>query len=469
MIKSEHKMKTGNITDFVGYTIVSLLIILIPIAGYSKDQITPLPAVDRNGNTELHNASHDGKLKVVNDLIKMGADINTKNHLDMTALEFASYKGHLEIVKVLVANDANVNNINALGFTAFMLSAQNGHLDICRMLIKAGAKVDVHDRGTTPLHLASIHGNTETVNLLIDEGANINARNHKGITALQLASLNGNIEIVKLLIKRGADINLSDNKDNAALEMALSPLVSRERPIYEMESKKRFMNVAKELIENGANANDNAVKLLIKLLKSESFIGFSPLDALIKIGLPAIINELKKGGLQKENSFSARGTKYEAIRILGEIGDPRAIPVLADALMEWEEGRFALAYLKTFNFTPTTIKEKVYLQVALRDKEALLEDWVQSREILINELASSNKKKMVAAIYTLIATSKKEVIPELVNVLSEKGNLNMANTYLNSGDQRLSDAAKQWVAKHGYQVTTQYGGGGGGEVRWGEF
>lgn len=55
---------------------------------------------------------------------------------------------------------------------------------------------------------ASIRGNIETVQTLLDKGADVNAKNNGGYTALWWASFNGHADIVKLLIENGADINV---------------------------------------------------------------------------------------------------------------------------------------------------------------------------------------------------------------------------------------------------------------------
>jgi len=56
----------------------------------------------------------------------------------------------------------------------------------------------------TPLHYASEHGHTDVIQLLIDHGADIDAKNKWGTTPLHLASSHGHTEIVKLLKANGA-------------------------------------------------------------------------------------------------------------------------------------------------------------------------------------------------------------------------------------------------------------------------
>ena len=60
-----------------------------------------------------------------------------------------------------------------------------------------------------PLMWAAEKGHPEVVKLLVDNGADVNARTKKIGTALTLALDNGHLEVAKLLIAKGADVNPS--------------------------------------------------------------------------------------------------------------------------------------------------------------------------------------------------------------------------------------------------------------------
>ncbi|RDW80273.1 hypothetical protein BP6252_04911 [Coleophoma cylindrospora] len=60
--------------------------------------------------------------------------------------------------------------------------------------------------GSNPLHIAAVRGYTEIVELLVDRGIDINARDSQGWTALHLATERGQHKVVKILLEKGADI-----------------------------------------------------------------------------------------------------------------------------------------------------------------------------------------------------------------------------------------------------------------------
>ena len=84
------------------------------------------------------------------------------------------------------------------------------------------ARDDTH---STPLHLASAKGCSETVDLLIQHGADVNAQNVTQSTPLHLAAsshlaLEGTI--VRLLLRHGANIVAKDSEGRTPLEIASS-------------------------------------------------------------------------------------------------------------------------------------------------------------------------------------------------------------------------------------------------------
>jgi ankyrin repeat protein len=75
--------------------------------------------------------------------------------------------------------------------------------------------------GNTLLHFAASNDNIPMVQLLIDRGADVNARANDGSTPLFRASFMGHLDIIQLLLDRGADIDAQNSKKNTALHYIL--------------------------------------------------------------------------------------------------------------------------------------------------------------------------------------------------------------------------------------------------------
>ena len=96
-------------------------------------------------------------------------------------------------------------------------------VETVRLLVDHGADVNALDCShSTPLHLASLRGVLEVVQILIKHGADVNAQNETNSTPLHRASLLGDIQIVQLLIGHGADVTAKDWKHQTPLHYASS-------------------------------------------------------------------------------------------------------------------------------------------------------------------------------------------------------------------------------------------------------
>jgi len=94
------------------------------------------------------------------------------------------------------------------GKTPLHMAAEKGHKKTAEILIRQGADVNAEMRnGETPLHLAAEYGHKEMAQLLIEQGANVNAKTQTGESPLHRAAANGHVEMVSFLIKQGAVVS----------------------------------------------------------------------------------------------------------------------------------------------------------------------------------------------------------------------------------------------------------------------
>ena len=155
---------------------------------------------------ELINAVTNGNIKLVNELIQAGANVNAKNSNGVTALMAASQDGHLDCIDILLSNGADVNAKDNRGRTALMFASFSGLTHKCmEMLLARGADVNAkNNTGITALMLACREGHISCIKMLVAKGADVNAKDNKGRTALMYASQKGHSEAVKFLKESGA-------------------------------------------------------------------------------------------------------------------------------------------------------------------------------------------------------------------------------------------------------------------------
>ena len=89
-------------------------------------------------------------------------------------------------------------------------------------LLRAGADVNRKERndGMAPLHVAASEGQVAIAKMLLDAGADKNAKDSDNQTPLQIAAFNGELEIVKMMLDAGADVNTHDDQGRSALHDA---------------------------------------------------------------------------------------------------------------------------------------------------------------------------------------------------------------------------------------------------------
>ena len=142
------------------------------------------------------------------------------------------------------------NNINLI------VASYGGHTETVTMLLEKGADVNAKDNdGRTSLILASRYGHTEIVAMLLKKGADVNAKNIDGYTALIMASERGHAEIVSDLLANGADVNAKDDNDYTALmwvvEFGHTSIVDLLEKAIETEKKIRcHKQAAMELVRH---------------------------------------------------------------------------------------------------------------------------------------------------------------------------------------------------------------------------
>ncbi|MDG2383462.1 MAG: ankyrin repeat domain-containing protein [Pirellulaceae bacterium] len=216
--------------------------------------------------------------------------------------------GNLAAVKKFLDQGGNVNLQDEPGMTplhhAVNADWKGSHLTMIKLLIDRGANVKViDDTHHTPLHLAS---NKEAAQLLIDAGADVNAKTQRtGETLLHSAAWGAAqghpkshemyLELTKMLIDKGADVNVklkSGSMINDDEPYRAKPGETTLHEVARSYSEKHASEVCELLIANGARANELNGK------------GQTPLDEALANGRNKTAEFLRKYGAKTREELT---------------------------------------------------------------------------------------------------------------------------------------------------------------------
>lgn len=118
---------------------------------------------------------------------------------------------------------ANVNSKDSREATALMHAVWNGKSDLAKLLINKGADVNAKDKQKGDALIYAVdNGDYELTELLLDKGANVNSKDFTNTTPIMHAVLRTtNEKLVSLLIERGANLDEKDDEGYTPLEYAL--------------------------------------------------------------------------------------------------------------------------------------------------------------------------------------------------------------------------------------------------------
>lgn len=170
------------------------------------------------GQTALMQAAQMNRLSVVEVLLAHGAAVNLRDEDGRNALMLAAMNGHEQVVQALVAHGADVGIIEA---------ALLGNISALETLIEAGNSLDA-DQMDAALWWAAGRGQNRSAAVLLDGGANVDARGAQRKTALMNAAMWGRVETVDLLLQHGATVDAVDERGKTALLWSQEAVQGRE-------------------------------------------------------------------------------------------------------------------------------------------------------------------------------------------------------------------------------------------------
>jgi ankyrin repeat protein len=319
------------------------------------------------------------------------------------ALLEAAGKGDSEAVKQHLAAGANVNVKRAwYGRTPLHIATWSGQEQIVQLLIEKGASVNAKDKGGwTPLYCAVESGYKNIVELLISNGAYVNATGgvekesfprESGFTALHKAAAVGHMEISQLLIAKGAKLNSRDSTLGTPLHSA---------------AEWGQQNIVQLLIEKGVNVNsrDNSLR--------------TPLHRATSIGQTATVKFLI-GQNAETNAKDANG--MTSLHIAAFEGNKECLEVLIS---------------KGANLNAASMSGETALHLAA------LKGHKEIVKFLISKNADANTKAEGG--YTALDVSKDWARSEIITLLG--GEINTDNKLKHSDPVKNKNATHQFLTE----------------------
>jgi ankyrin repeat protein len=214
---------------------------------------------------QLIEASEKGDLALVQSLVKRGSNVNAVDQNGWAPLSIAAGRDDAAMAKVLLGYGANLDPGDFHKETPWTVALRSGSASVVELLLQKGVdekfknqalfftireqptiiKVESGAKGARLPDDEDSYARVAT--LLLQKGAQINARNEEGSTPLMEAAGYGRLSIVGALLKKGAALEARSNNGSTALHTAVCDCAIATMP--------DTYDVVKLLLEKGANIN----------------------------------------------------------------------------------------------------------------------------------------------------------------------------------------------------------------------
>lgn len=178
--------------------------------------------------TDLLQAAESGDAAGVASALDAGADIESRDRHERSALLIAATEDHVDVAQLLVARGADSNALDDRHDTPWLVTGVTGSVSMLEALLPAAPDLTIRNRyGGVSVIPASERGHVDYVRRVVQTGIDVNHVNDLGWTALLEAVILGDgsepyQKIVGILLDAGADQSIGDHDGLAALQHAES-------------------------------------------------------------------------------------------------------------------------------------------------------------------------------------------------------------------------------------------------------
>ncbi len=193
----------------------------------------------------------DGNLDCLDESSVGASELNVFGTNGGTPLEWylrTKKNSNLEVVKRFLAKgaDAHLQNLEAFN-SPYIFAIEDKNLALLELFTSMGFNPDHRYKSgiwTYPIHMAVTSRNLDVVNFLLDNGADIESKNHAGLTPL-LHSNSNQYDIALELLKRGASIDVVDKNGNDICYIFKTPIDDKSE---HFQFRKKF---SEQLLDRG--------------------------------------------------------------------------------------------------------------------------------------------------------------------------------------------------------------------------
>ncbi len=268
---------------FIGFVVLTVPSAIIYGTGWAFNKLTgngikKIQWMLKPREEKFYRAVERNDVETVRRLVRSNVTVDAAD-----VLHKAVQYRYQEITDILLSSGIDPNCKDDYNRSALHYALKNGYNQasevLAKKLINAGSDVNARDNyGATPLHFLTESNSGAVMEkmlpFLLEKGADINAQNNDGLTPLHHAIRWRNIESIEHLIQAGADVTIATKERETALDLAKE---GKNTEIIEIIEKAADVQLKKEQAAKAAESaaikasTQRTIEQIDEALKQKTF------------------------------------------------------------------------------------------------------------------------------------------------------------------------------------------------------